>query len=153
MIPCSLVYRYQYFRVTLHLQGQILALLQAPIYIGFILEDQKLERRYCGGSCARGVQLRIFRCNYGLYLNRQYWLRAERPRGRSSSPGRAKNFHFSMPSRRALGPTRPPVQWVPGALSPEVKQLGCDADHSPPTSAEVKKMWINTSTPPYAFVA
>jgi hypothetical protein len=26
-------------------------------------------------------------------------------------------------------------------------------DHSPPASAEVKKMWIYTSTPPYAFVA
>jgi hypothetical protein len=24
---------------------------------------------------------------------------------------------------------------------------------SPPTSAEVKKMWIYTSTPPYAFMA
>jgi hypothetical protein len=27
------------------------------------------------------------------------------------------------------------------------------ADHSPPTSAEVKKMWIYTSTPPYVFMA
>jgi hypothetical protein len=30
---------------------------------------------------------------------------------------------------------------------------GREADHSPPTSAEVKKMWIYTSTPPYAFMA
>jgi hypothetical protein len=30
---------------------------------------------------------------------------------------------------------------------------GCEVDHSPPTSAEVKKMWIYTSTPPYAFMA
>jgi hypothetical protein len=29
---------------------------------------------------------------------------------------------------------------------------GREADHSLPTSAEVKKMWIYTSTPPYAFV-
>jgi hypothetical protein len=28
-----------------------------------------------------------------------------------------------------------------------------EADHSPRTSAEVKKMWIYTSTPPYAFMA
>jgi hypothetical protein len=28
-----------------------------------------------------------------------------------------------------------------------------EADHSPPASAEVKKMWIYTSTPPYAFMA
>jgi hypothetical protein len=39
---------------------------------------------------------------------------------------------------------------VPGALSPGLKQQGREADHSPPTSAEVKKMWI---TPPYAFMA
>jgi hypothetical protein len=32
----------------------------------------------------------------------------------------------------------PPIQWVPGALSLKVKQPGCEADHSPPSSAEVK---------------
>jgi hypothetical protein len=36
---------------------------------------------------------------------------------------------------------------------PGVKWPGREADHSPPTSAEVKKMWIYTSTPPYAFMA
>jgi hypothetical protein len=36
---------------------------------------------------------------------------------------------------------------------PGVKRPGREADHSPPTSAEVKKMWIYTSTPPYAFMA
>jgi hypothetical protein len=40
-----------------------------------------------------------------------------------------------------------------GALSPEVKLLEREADHSPPISAEVKKIWIYTSTPPYAFMA
>jgi hypothetical protein len=30
---------------------------------------------------------------------------------------------------------------------------GREADHSPPTSAEVKKMWIYTSTPLYVFTA
>jgi hypothetical protein len=30
---------------------------------------------------------------------------------------------------------------------------GVKVDHSPPTSAEVKKMWIYTTTPPYAFMA
>jgi hypothetical protein len=34
-----------------------------------------------------------------------------------------------------------------------VKWQGRKADHSPPTSAEVKKMWIYTSTPTYAFMA
>jgi hypothetical protein len=55
--------------------------------------------------------------------------------------------------RQALGPTQPPVQWVSGALSPGVKRQGREADHSPPNIAEVKKMWIYTSTPPHAFKA
>jgi hypothetical protein len=45
-------------------------------------------------------------------------------------------------------PIQPPIQWVP-----EVKQQGHEADRSPPTSAKVKKMWIYTSTPAYAFMA
>jgi hypothetical protein len=81
------------------------------------------------------------------------WLRAERPKGRSSSPGKVKNFHFSMSSRPDLGFTQPPIQWVLGALSPGVKRLGREADHSSLASAEVKKTWIYTSTPPYAFTA
>jgi hypothetical protein len=81
------------------------------------------------------------------------WLRGERPRGRSSSPGRLKNFLFSTSSRPALGPAQPPIQLVPGALSTGVKRSGRDADHSPPTSAEVNKMWIYKSAPPYAFMA
>jgi hypothetical protein len=75
------------------------------------------------------------------------WLRAGWPRSRSSRPGRGKNFLFSMLSRPALGPTQSSIQWVPGALSPGVKPQGCEADHSPPASAGVKKMWIYTSTP------
>jgi hypothetical protein len=34
-----------------------------------------------------------------------------------------------------------------------VKRPGREADHSPATSLEVKKIWIYTSTPPYAFMA
>jgi hypothetical protein len=58
-----------------------------------------------------------------------------------------------MSSRPDLGSIQSPLQRVPGALSPGVKRPGREADHSPPTSAEVKKMWIYTSTPPYAFIA
>jgi hypothetical protein len=74
------------------------------------------------------------------------WLRAGRPRGRSSSPGRVKNFLFSKLSRPALGSTQPPIQCAPGVLSHGVKQPDREADHSPPASADVKKMWIYTST-------
>jgi hypothetical protein len=40
-----------------------------------------------------------------------------------------------------------------GGSSPGVKRPVREADHSPPTSAEVKKMWIYTSTPPHFFIA
>jgi hypothetical protein len=70
----------------------------------------------------------------------------------SLCPGRVKNFLFSTSSRPALGPTKPPIKWVLGVLSPGVKQQGCEVYHSPPTSAKVKKIWIYTSTPPYAFM-
>jgi len=41
--------------------------------------------------------------------------------------------------RTALMPTQPPIQWVPGALSLVVKRPGREADHSPPSRAEVKE--------------
>jgi hypothetical protein len=40
-----------------------------------------------------------------------------------------------------------------GDLSLRVKWPGREADHSPPSSAEVKKAWIYISTPQYAFMA
>jgi hypothetical protein len=55
-------------------------------------------------------------------------------------------------SRPALGPTQPPIQWVPGALSLGVKRPEREADHSSPTSAEVSA-WSYTSTPQYALMA
>jgi hypothetical protein len=55
-------------------------------------------------------------------------------------------FLLFTASRSALGPTQPPLQWVPEALSPEVKQPGREADHSPPSSAEGKNAWRYTST-------
>jgi hypothetical protein len=48
-------------------------------------------------------------------------------------------FLFTATSRPALRPTWPPIQWVPGALSLIVMWLGHEADHSPPSSVEVKK--------------
>jgi hypothetical protein len=48
-------------------------------------------------------------------------------------------FLFATASRPVLGPTQPPIQWVSGALSLGVKRPGREADHSPPSSAEVKE--------------
>jgi hypothetical protein len=74
-------------------------------------------------------------------------LHAGWPRSQSSSPGWVKNVLFSKSSTLTLEPTQTPTQWVSEALSPGVKRQGREADLSPPTSAEVKKIWIYTSTP------
>jgi hypothetical protein len=75
------------------------------------------------------------------------------PKGQSSNLGRGKIFLLSTSSRPVLGLTQPPIQWVSGTLSPGVKRLGREADHSPPTSTEVKNKCIYTPTPPYVFMA
>jgi hypothetical protein len=55
-----------------------------------------------------------------------------------SIPARGQIFLFSIASRLAPGPAQPPMQWVPGAISPGIKRPGPEADHTPPSSAEVK---------------
>jgi hypothetical protein len=62
-------------------------------------------------------------------------------------------FFLTISSRPVLGPTQPPIQWVPRAPSLGVKRPGIEADHATPTSAEVTNMRICTSTPPYVFMA
>jgi len=47
----------------------------------------------------------------------------------------------------AVEPTQPPIQQVSGALSLGLKQPRYEADHSPPSEAEVKNAWSSTSTP------
>jgi hypothetical protein len=58
-------------------------------------------------------------------------------------------------SRFLSSPRRPDrltTQLIPGALSPRVKRPVRKADHSDPTSVEVKKIWIYTTTlPPPPF--
>jgi hypothetical protein len=49
-------------------------------------------------------------------------------------------FLFTTLSRTALGPTQPPIQWIPGVLFLGVKWPGRETDHSPPFSAEVKEL-------------
>jgi len=44
---------------------------------------------------------------------------------------------FPHPSRPALGPTQPPIHWVPGLFG--VKWLGCGIDNPPPSSTQVNE--------------
>jgi len=62
-------------------------------------------------------------------------------------------FRFTTASRPAVFPIQPPNQWVPGTVSLGVKRPGHEADHSLPSSAEVKIAWSYTSAPQYAFMA
>jgi hypothetical protein len=72
-------------------------------------------------------------------------------RGGSSSPGRIKIFHFCISSRPGVHLTS--YKMGTGDSFSGVKRQGREADHSSPTRAKVKKMWIYTSTPPYVFMA
>jgi hypothetical protein len=75
----------------------------------------------------------------------------------------AVGFRVSVGSRIFSSPRRPDRLW--GSLNllsngyrglfsgGGVKRPGREANQSPPASAEVKKIWIYASTPPYAFMA
>jgi len=54
--------------------------------------------------------------------------------------GTGNFFLFATAFRLALGPTQPPVQWVPRALSPGVKRPEREGDPSFLSSTEVKKV-------------
>jgi hypothetical protein len=68
-------------------------------------------------------------------------------------PGRGTegiSFSLSLLPDRLWRPLFP-IQWVPRALTPGIKLSEREYNHSPPSSAEVKKGRIFTSTRPYVF--
>jgi hypothetical protein len=80
---------------------------------------------------------------------------AGRPGGWGSIPGRGKGIlPVATVSRPALGPTQPPVQWVPGVLSQGVKRRrGVTLTTQPHL---VPRSWMNrsyTPLPPSASMA
>jgi hypothetical protein len=49
--------------------------------------------------------------------------------------------------KTTLRPTQPPILWVPSSF-PTVNLQVCNVNHQPLPTAEVRKEWIYTSTPP-----
>ena len=58
---------------------------------------------------------------------------------------RQETVLFSKVSMPAAGPTQPPIQWVMCTFL-GVKQPGCEANHFPPFSTEVRNVWSHTAT-------
>jgi hypothetical protein len=54
-------------------------------------------------------------------------------------PAGAREFLlYSTALSPTLGPTQPPIQWAPGALSQGVERPRREADHSPQSSTDGK---------------
>jgi hypothetical protein len=73
---------------------------------------------------------------------------------------RGVRIRVPVASRIFTSPCHPDRLWGPPNLLSKgcrssflgSKAAGAEADHSPTTSAEVKKMWLYTSTPPYVVL-
>jgi hypothetical protein len=55
------------------------------------------------------------------------------------SQHRDEIYFYTIACRPVLKSTQPPTHWEPGGFSTGVKVSGRESDHSPPSSAEVKK--------------
>jgi hypothetical protein len=62
-------------------------------------------------------------------------------------------FLFATHPDQLYGTTQPSIEWELGGLSPRVNWPGCEADHSPPSNADVKNVWNYTFTSQYVFMA
>jgi hypothetical protein len=71
-----------------------------------------------------------------------------RYRLRFDSPQWKRIFPLTFVFRPALGSTQPPVQWVPGSFPGGKARTRSDADHSPPSSAEVVNEYSYIPSPP-----
>jgi hypothetical protein len=80
-----------------------------------------------------------------------YWDNYWKTEGSELEPQQGQEFSPNHPDQ-LWGPTNLSNGYW-GLFPQGVKQQGCEADHSLPASAEVKKMWIYKSTPHYAFMA
>jgi hypothetical protein len=94
------------------------------VWMGYGLKDRGFESRQ---------GLRIFLFTASPPSSAEAWCSVKKAQGQHY-------LTFTTASRPAVGPTQPPIQWVPGALSLGIKQPRREADHSHPSSADVKRM-------------
>jgi hypothetical protein len=85
---------------------------------------------------AMNVPIYILTTQMGYFCRYSDGLRA----GRTGNDSRQRQeiCPFSAAFIQALGPIQPRILWVSTALSPGLKRPGREADHSPPSSIEVK---------------
>jgi hypothetical protein len=98
------------------------------------------------------------------FINRQYFWRMDSAVGTATGYGlKDRGVGVRVPVRARLfsSPLRPDRLWVPPSLvsnvyrelfPPGVKRPVREADHLSPAIAEVKKIWICTSTSTYSFM-
>jgi hypothetical protein len=69
-----------------------------------------------------------------------------------SIPGRSTGFFLQHHVQTCSGAHPASYPTGTGALSVGAKRLGCEADHTPPSSAEVKNAWSKVSIRPYVLI-
>jgi hypothetical protein len=70
-------------------------------------------------------------------------------------PAGPGNFSLHHRLRNGSKAHPPPIQWVSGALSLGLKRPGREADHSPPSTAEVKEcveLYLHSPIRPHGVV-
>jgi hypothetical protein len=111
------------FRLQLLCRGLEHTCVQIQLYLNKVYQvntysrDSKLPRVSSYVPSPKVLSVQHKPEEPGQHSRYSDWLRAGRQWGWSPSPGRVMNFLFSTSSRPALGPTQPPIQWVPVATS------------------------------------
>jgi len=60
---------------------------------------------------------------------------------------------FFISIQQVLGSTHSPIKSVMGTVCSGIKQLVCEVDHLPPSSAKARSMWSYTSSTTYVLMA
>jgi hypothetical protein len=63
------------------------------------------------------------------------------------------DFRLATAFRPALGPIKPPIQWVPGGSYLGIKGPGPKANQLPPSSEDVKNDWSYASSSQHLLMA